>query len=73
MKNVLYKISMLEPSSLIYIIAIMIYTKWLNVVTSRNYLKLQKSFELKVFNKNCCVGFDTNNSVGFNILLSSDL
>ena len=31
--NVLYKIAMLEPSPLIYIFAIMIYSKWLSVVT----------------------------------------
>ena len=34
MMNILYKIAMLELNSLIYIFAIMIYTKWLSVVTT---------------------------------------
>ena len=34
---------------------------------------LHKSFELKASSTNCCVGFNTNNNVGFNTLLYNNL
>ena len=62
----------LALDTLPYILWTLDYSIFIITLSPRKSVNNEDILELKVSNKNCCVGFNTNVSGGFNTLLYND-